>query len=141
MNHHKSKGILELMLENMGKDACRVGLMAAAPVIGNLSINLRDRIENRVGKECYNAVASGFITSFSNLLVYPILAHNLLHNDWLTAGSIAYAFIEKKVRDEWCRNSNPDEYPASLPGKILSLPIEYLANLYDRSKEQLGKGN
>ncbi|MBS3090280.1 hypothetical protein J4433_00740 [Candidatus Pacearchaeota archaeon] len=139
MNHNKKKGVLELMLENAGKDAIKIGLMAASPIIGNLSTKLRDRIENTLGEDCYNPVISGMVSSVSNVVLYPLLTSKITHNGWLAAGAFAYALLERSIRDDKYNDSEFgfDRYPASLPGKILSLPMEYTANLYDRAKAQL----
>lgn len=136
---NRKKNILELMLENAGKDAIKIGLMAASPAIGNLSTKLRNRIENTVGEECYNPVVSGMISSVSSVLAYPILTHKLTHNGWLAAGAFLYALYERSVRDSdygYIPAVSQHGYPASLPGKILSFPIEYTVNLYDRAKKQ-----
>ncbi len=137
---YKRKGMLELMLENMGKDAIKKGLIIASPAIGNLSTKLRERIEEKLGEDCYNPVVSGKISAVSNILVYPLLTHKLTHNGWLTAGSLLYAAIERGFRDG-ISNDDPFEkvYISSLLGKLLSKPVEYIVNLYDRAKKQAEK--
>ncbi len=129
------------MLENAGKDVLKIGLLAASPAIGNLSTKLRERIEQKVGEDCYNPVVSGMISSVSNVLIYPLTIFSLTNNKWLTAASLFYTLSERVIRDKIYDETRLDfrEYPASLPGKIISFPIEYITNLYDRAKKQMEK--
>lgn len=103
----------------------QIGIKAMYPVLGNLAGGLQERIEKIVGKKYYNAGHATCVSVLTNGLAYtiglPILAVSNSGDPGdgavVFALAFAYSMIEGSAR-------NSVEPVASLPGKIVSLPIE-----------------
>jgi len=117
------------------------------PVLGNLSHKLRSGLQKKVGEKLFNAGSAAGVSILTNLVLYPLVAYtfplfpdiedvvyqypNLFQYSNLLVGFIVWE-AEMVVRIVMFENG---KYLPSLPGKIVSLPIEWATNFYDRTKK------
>jgi len=137
-------------LESLEQVVCK----ASYPILGNLSANLQNRIQDAVGKEHYNSVHATRVSMGTNAIVYPSLFYELLNNaasqsqdpGAMTAyivglgvtvvAGVAEAMFRGYADSESAFRVKNDSI-ASLAGKLVSLPFDELTYAYDTGKKYL----
>jgi len=120
------------------------------PLTGNLSLEIRERLENQLSKETFNSDVAGKTSALTNFIVYPILTYSLLNyfgvKDKYVAGStmgaIQYASLEfSELRQQYDYYGKKWKNPlkASALGKVASLPLEFILGISDGIKERRKK--
>ncbi len=108
--------------------------------LGNLSISVQKRIENVFGKYGYDPVKAKPYSSFANLVGYPALGIYILdHIPFCDPPLSAYVIpffvglLYWSIEDSGREGKDPC---ASLPGKLVSLPVEFCFGIYDGLKKR-----
>ena len=116
----------------------------AYPILGNLPGEAQKFLEEKLGKENYDAIDACEASMFTNLFVYSALTYNsityfeteptpnLLKMFFAGLIGLVYGVPEAAMRDENVSEKRPY---ASLIGKIVSLPIEIPLSLYEKARE------
>jgi len=134
---------------------------ATYPLTGQLSLRVRDTLEESLGNKIFNSKHAGIASAVANFIAYPALAIYLARslgvdsNNVATIGigSFLYGFYEftiirplqKEVRNEYTGNYTETSdfsvpIKASLPGKIISLPLEAIIGIHKGIKsKRVGK--
>jgi len=137
------------ILKGMGKEFAKdigyvVGQAAMKgigyPIFGALSHNLKSRLEDKLGDKWFKSEDATIVNMLVNLVAYPAAAaiptYHATH-DVRTAiaiiGGFALALAEATFRNDYYSRA----YPASLLGKMASLPFDYVTWLYDRAKRKV----
>lgn len=113
-----------------------VSKLVTYPLLGNLSADVRSSIQEKAGKDWFNADTAAVVTMVANPFVYGVAAYVAFRYtgmDPMSAGvgaSLAIAFPfglgESLTRFEMAVGSDDVEFPGSVPGKVASLPLEVL---------------
>jgi hypothetical protein len=112
------------------------------PLLGNLSQEIQERIEgNSFPPKMYRGAIATPISAISNLALYPILVYHLSNgNSKYALGGLVYSMVEMAARtifsEPYSESSKFTRPNASLPGKIISLPLEGILGAYDTIKEK-----
>ena len=116
-----------------GKTAGRAAFKTLAyPICGNLSGNLQIKLENLVGNENYDAADASHISYATNLLIYPVVTGASLYyvinhfGAWMLGSGIGLFMGAGETYLRVERNAF-----SSIPGKLLSLPIEGALKLWE----------
>ncbi|MDD5133753.1 MAG: hypothetical protein PHD81_05000 [Candidatus Nanoarchaeia archaeon] len=131
-------------IKKIGKVLAGDLLKLAYPILGNLSYSVQKTLEDEVGLDNYKANTARKISALTNLVLYPsacvIITHLLSSdNQELLAGSmmlsIIYALGEGFMfRSKEDFGEKPMEIDkASLPGKLVSLPLDYIISVKERA--------
>ena len=122
-----------------------VGKTIAYPILGNLSEALQDRLQSATNG-WYSARSAAGVSLFTNLAIYPVAGLVLsalnaeLSNTRFDPATVnvalglVYAIAEGKVR-----SMTNHESIGSLPGKIVSLPLEAAVGAYDGIRARFAK--
>ena len=132
--------LLKEMSKEIGKDIeeiiKNVTITATYPILGNLSVKVKERIREHC--HYFNPQAATVTTFITNMFAYPAIGGALAdsissgpqHYDAIVGSFITFGIIEMMAR---VYGSEPDNINrGSLIGKIITLPIEYLSDVYDR---------
>lgn len=142
--------IVNDMIKEMGEDVKRLLIKSSYPLTGNLSKKVKKSLEKVLGDDF--DVCGATTTSYAtNILVNSFIVYQQCKtngkpvSEAMAAAGIAtlITFVESAIRwgiSEYKKNYPEPEsksYPASLVGEIVSLPVEYIINLYRKSKGEL----
>ena len=97
-----------------------------------------------MGIDHLSDVLPTFISYMANPVLYGLAANILSEDPSHTGCAVVYGLTESIVRflhEESVDDSVDDPLTGSLPGKVLSLPVEWGISLYERSKEESDRGN
>lgn len=120
-------------------------MVAKGAICGNLSPSLQKRIE-KMTNGAYSPEDATVTSLFTNFASYPLIYygtrdHNIDLSNILNfyALAIVYLFGESMMRamamDVNNIKKNTIKGCASVPGKIISIPLELLVGVYDRFKK------
>ena len=112
--------------------------MACAPIIGNLSTDIRERTAEKYWGKEYSA-SSGFISSLTNIALYSACGActGVTNGGWIGAGYGVLEMIGRVSKSRITEGGAPKDYfPASLVGKVVSIPIEIGIGVYDGIKSR-----
>ncbi len=129
--------------KNPPKKSHKLFKILAYSTLGSLTHDIQKKIEARLGPELYNSSHSAGANAASNFFIYTSAAAALAYNytsDFRFSASVAsyacgYALIESLGRLLMSIN-HVDQDAASLPGKLLSLPIQQSFKLRDYLQKQ-----
>lgn len=131
---------------------------ASYPITGNLSLRVRERIEEGLGERVFNSKHAGAVSAITNFAVYPI-TFNYMNNftSWVVPIAV-YAIAEGlgrvQEKSEWISTgrsfSDGEGYhvhkfdysvpmKGSLIGKLVSLPFDTAIGIYDGIKQRSGR--
>lgn len=98
---------------------------------GNLSEKIQTRLENKLGQEAYNAEYATIASLFSNGCVGAYIIDSLNPNSGLKES--IFSAIGVTIFDFLMRGTviKKAKSCASLPGKLISFPIETILGVYD----------
>jgi len=121
------------LLSDVGKVAKGVGKVLAAPLIGNLSMRVKDRMESGMNVSEKYILGSTIASCVVNPLAYIVAGSQLFSSDPYAGGFIGgvLGLYESVKRGESMLDDK--YYPGSVLGKIASLPIEYAMRIADRA--------
>ncbi len=106
------------------------------PTLGNMTEDLQERLEKRVGEDWYNAKNATEASLGSNILSYMALGAAIGHQDpAASATGVIIGFAYGLLAECGPRQLiSEDEAGASLPGYILTKPIELGIKAYEKLK-------
>jgi len=123
------------------KNSGHILAKASYPLTGNLTMLVRDRIEDCLGKGIYNSDSAGNSSLLTNFLLYGVAGVMLSHSsEGLGVGLIAIPELLLRVILSDKESRKLREVPASLLGKLASIPIEAGIGVYDGIKARKLRG-
>lgn len=130
------------MIKEMKKDVKRLLIKSSYPLTGNLSEKVKKGLENVWGND-FNVSGATVASCITNFFVNSSIAYQVYKTnsesapEAITAAGVItlITYIESIAR--LLRVEYYKSFPASLAGKIMSFPVEYTINLYEKAKGEL----
>ena len=125
------------LVRTIGKELKEIGIESSKyityPLIGNLSKELRKKLEDKFDcKSNWSNWVAG-TSELANIALYPLITYGLTENPTCALYSGIYGIIEGITRV--IQSEKKLDHSASIPGKLISIPIEYGLNVYKRAKQ------
>lgn len=146
-------GIVARDLGNVVKEAGRAAFKTVTyPIVGNLSANLKKRLEGLVGKQNFDANQATRVSTITNMVPYFTAFglgcdYSIMSNHLNTSSGgsplmpmlsvLGIALVAEGIGRNVAISDNKIPY-ASIPGKIVSLPLDGLTYVLDRARDYVG---
>jgi len=143
---------IKQMGKEVRKDICRlvqkteektkeIGRGLSKLVVYSLAGNLSEKLQKRIRERFYSYGSENCMTRTSritNMITYPLATYCLTQNSQYAFFAEVYAATEGIARflDKLEEGEKFESIVvASIPGKLISIPIEYGLNIYERAKQ------
>ncbi len=131
-------------LNNLGiRDSRSLLCKLSYPIAGNLSRNIQEKLEEKLGKENYDGgKATQVSANINSFVTYPLVAFNFLnvnvpsgHNNLVSAGlGLLYGLLEGALRVTGYPNASVVGKAVSLPFDLFTSAKNYLSSVNQRAK-------